>query len=71
MTLIKLNDELGTVINLKYVEYLYTEYINCSKPYYAINIRFVSGDLKELRYKLAYSDVYKRDIDNINKFITR
>ena len=71
MTLIKLNDNLNTVINLKHVEYLYTEYIKGSNPYYVINVGFLSGKTKNLRYEISNKDIYIKDIKRINKYINR
>ena len=71
MTLIKLNDNLGTVVNMKYIEYINTEYIKGSNPYYVINIGFVSGKLNHLRYEITNRDIYEDDIKYINRFISR
>ena len=71
MTLIKLNDNLGTVINMKYIEYINTEYIKGSNPYYVINIGFASGKLNHLRYEITNRDIYEEDIRYINRFISR
>lgn len=71
MTFIKLNDNLETVVNMEYIEYINTEYIKGSNLYYVINIGFVSGELNHLKYNINNRDIYEEDIRYINRFISR
>ena len=71
MTLIKLNDNLGTVINLHYIEDICTKYVDGSNPYYTINIGFASGNVKHLKYEIENKAMYEKDINYINRFIHR
>ena len=71
MKLIKLNDNLGTIINLKQVETIWTQYIEGSNPYYTINISFISGKTEHLRYEVINKDIYEGDRDYILGFTDR
>ena len=71
MKLIKLNDNLGTIINLEQVEYIWTSYTEGSNPYYTINIGFISGDVKHLRYEMTNEDMYEEDRKYILGFVNR
>ena len=69
MTLIRLNDNSNTVINLNNIEYMNLGYTENRNPCYTIQIGFISGNTKQLIYDQKNMDTFEEDVKYISGFM--